>query len=218
MSKLLLRHGIVYSGGKAWTGSTTGGCASSASTIAPTQSPSTPPTRPWCDRARRDRLDKAITELAADSEFTPLVRRLACLRGIATLTGFALAVEIGDWDRFTGGSIGAYLGLVPSEHSSGAPGAGLDHQDRQHPRPPAAGRGRLAPPQQPYRPAVDAAAPLGPGRPAAGRAGMPATSACTTLGRLNLRKKRAGHRQRRDRPRTGRLVLVAGRARPDHTP
>ncbi len=30
-----------------------------------------------------------------------------------------MAVEIGDWDRFTGSSIGAYLGLVPSEHSSG---------------------------------------------------------------------------------------------------
>lgn len=27
--------------------------------------------------------------------------------------------EIGDWERFTGASIGAYLGLVPSEHSSG---------------------------------------------------------------------------------------------------
>ncbi len=35
------------------------------------------------------------------------------------LTGFALAVELGDWDRFTGASIGAYLGLVPSEHSIG---------------------------------------------------------------------------------------------------
>ena len=46
--------------------------------------------------------------------------RLGCLRGIDTLTGFALAVEIGDWDRFTGASIGAYLGLVPTESSSGA--------------------------------------------------------------------------------------------------
>jgi transposase len=48
-----------------------------------------------------------------------LTRRLAYLRGVSTLTGFALAVEIGDWDRFTGASIGAYLGLVPSEYSSG---------------------------------------------------------------------------------------------------
>ena len=28
-------------------------------------------------------------------------------------------MEVGDWDRFTGGAIGAYLGLVPTEHSSG---------------------------------------------------------------------------------------------------
>ena len=69
---------------------------------------------------RRDRLDEKITTIAIDSEFTPVVRRLACLRGISTLTAFSLAVEIGDWDRFTGASIGAYLGLVPSEHSSGA--------------------------------------------------------------------------------------------------
>ena len=58
--------------------------------------------------------------MAADSEFTPLVRRLGCLRGVSTLTGFALAVEIGDWQRFTGNTIGSFVGLVPSEQSSGA--------------------------------------------------------------------------------------------------
>ena len=68
---------------------------------------------------RRDRLDAAITAMARESEFTPVVRRLSCLRGISTLTAFSLAVEIGDWDRFTGAGIGAYVGLVPSEHSSG---------------------------------------------------------------------------------------------------
>jgi transposase len=35
------------------------------------------------------------------------------------LTAFGLAVEIGDWQRLTGRSIGAYLGMVPTEHSSG---------------------------------------------------------------------------------------------------
>ncbi|MGW1617149.1 transposase [Streptomyces sp. NPDC002285] len=47
------------------------------------------------------------------------MRRLACLRGIDTLSALGLAVEVGDWQRFTGATIGAYLGLVPSEHSSG---------------------------------------------------------------------------------------------------
>src|SRR5665648_549090 len=42
--------------------------------------------------------------MATDSQFTPVVARLACLRGISTLTGFCLAVEIGVWDRFTGSS------------------------------------------------------------------------------------------------------------------
>jgi transposase len=69
--------------------------------------------------ARRDRLDAAIVAMAADSEFTPVVHRLGCLRGVATLTAFGLAVEVGDWDRLSGASIGAYLGLVPTESSSG---------------------------------------------------------------------------------------------------
>jgi transposase len=70
-------------------------------------------------KARQDRLDAEIATLAADSEFTPLVHRLGCPRGIGTLTGFALAVEIGDWHRFTGNTIGSFVGLTPSEHSSG---------------------------------------------------------------------------------------------------
>ena len=36
------------------------------------------------------------------------------------MTAFGLAVEIGDWQRLPGRSIGAYLGLVPTEYSSGA--------------------------------------------------------------------------------------------------
>jgi transposase len=48
-----------------------------------------------------------------------VVQRLGCLRGVSTLTAFALAVEIGNWQRFSGRTIGAYLGLVPTEFSSG---------------------------------------------------------------------------------------------------
>jgi transposase len=71
-------------------------------------------------RARRDRLDTAITELAATEPFAPAVARLGCLRGVGTLTAFGLSTEVADWHRFTGSSIGAYLGLVPAEYSSGA--------------------------------------------------------------------------------------------------
>jgi transposase len=121
LSKLLLRQGIVYSGGRAWTGA--------HDVWLRRQHLDAPATRIAFEsdyetvltvKARRDRLDGAIAAMAAGSEFTPLVHRLECLRGVSTLTGFALAVEIGDWHRFTGNTIGSFVGLVPSEHSSGA--------------------------------------------------------------------------------------------------
>jgi transposase len=123
LSKLLLRHGIVYYGGDAWTGKHDAWLRHDALPQLTCRA-----TRLTFDsdyetvlgvKARRDRLDAAIEEMAAESEFTPLVRRLGCLRGIGTLTGFALAVEIGDWGRFTGNTIGSFVGLVPSESSSG---------------------------------------------------------------------------------------------------
>jgi transposase len=120
VSKLLLRHGHVYYGGKAWTGKHQTWLNSIRLDQAGTRA-AYDADREAVDFAvaRRARLDAEIATMAADSEFTAVTRRLCCLRGISTLTGFALAVELGDWDRFTGASIGAYLGLVPSEHSSG---------------------------------------------------------------------------------------------------
>jgi transposase len=124
LSKLLLRHGIVYYGGQAWTGKHDTWLRLDAAPQLATRA-----TRMAFDsdyetvlavKARRDRLDVAIEQMAAESEFTDLVHRLGCLRGVSTLTGFALAVEVGDWHRFTGNTIGSFVGLVPSEHSSGA--------------------------------------------------------------------------------------------------
>jgi transposase len=120
LSKLLLRNGIVYSGGNAWTTAHDAWLRRQRfDTAATTATFESDYDAVLTVNARRDRLDKAITTMAADSEFTPVVHRLGCLRGIATLTGFALAVEIGDWHRFTGNSIACFVGLVPSEHSSG---------------------------------------------------------------------------------------------------
>jgi transposase len=121
LSKLLLRHGIVYSGGHAWTRAHDlwlrhQHFSGSATQLAFESDYDTV----LAVSARRDRLDAAIGELAASSEFSPIVRRLGCLRGVSTLTAFALAVEIGDWRRFSGNSIGSFVGLVPTEHSSGA--------------------------------------------------------------------------------------------------
>ena len=114
VSKLLLRHGHVYYGGAASTGQhdawlrrirfdQPGTAAAFEADYEQVQ----------LTLARRDRLDAAITAMAADSEFTPVTRRLCCLRGISTLTGFALAVEIGDWRRLSGATIGPTWGWSP---------------------------------------------------------------------------------------------------------
>ncbi|BAS08713.1 transposase [Arthrobacter sp. Hiyo4] len=60
-------------------------------------------------------------------QYTPVIDALMCLRGIEVMTGFGLALEIGDWTRFTGATIGSYVGLVPSERSSGQSRPGPDH-------------------------------------------------------------------------------------------
>ena len=144
---LLLGQGIVYSGGQAWTGAHDAWLRRQRFDNPATQlALESDYDAVLAVSARRDRLDTAINDSAADSEFTPVVRRLACLRGVSTLTAFALAVEIGDWHRFSANSIGSFLGLVPSQHSSGASKApGSITKDRQHPPPPAARRSHLAP-------------------------------------------------------------------------
>ena len=120
LSKLLLRHGVIYSGGQAWTGAHEAWLRAQRFTAAGTRAAFDAEFEAMLlTRDRRDRLDAAITQMASDGPYAALVRRLGCLRGVSTLTGFGLAVEVGDWQRFTGATIGAYLGLVPSESSSG---------------------------------------------------------------------------------------------------
>lgn len=120
LGKLLLRHGHVFPGDTTWGASHERWLQQirldSAGTRAAFEADHDAVT---LTLARRARLDTQIEQMAAGSEFTPVTARLCCLRGVSTLTGFALAVELGDWTRFTGSSIGAYLGLVPGEHSSG---------------------------------------------------------------------------------------------------
>jgi transposase len=121
LSKLLLRHGIVYSGGQAWTGVHETWLRSRCFVHRGVELTFEAELEAMLlTRDRRDRLDQAITEMATAGEYAPVVRRLGCLRGVSVLTAFGLAVEIGDWHRFTGATIGAYLGLVPTESSSGA--------------------------------------------------------------------------------------------------
>lgn len=120
--KLLLRHDVRYPGpGKSWTVRH----------------------REWLDRvelpcagsrialadylgaidalvARREELERQVAALVPGSEWERPVARLRCLRGVDTLTAVGLCAEIDRFDRFPRASaLMSYLGLVPSEASSG---------------------------------------------------------------------------------------------------
>jgi transposase len=70
--------------------------------------------------ARIVQLERAIRETSAQGPWRELVARLRCLRGIDTLSALGLVAEIGDFGRFaTAAEFMAFVGLVPSEHSSG---------------------------------------------------------------------------------------------------
>lgn len=69
--------------------------------------------------AHLKRLDARIKQISENCQYTKIINALMCFRGFDITTAYGLATEIGDWTRLTGKTIGAYLGLVPSEHSSG---------------------------------------------------------------------------------------------------
>jgi len=119
LSKLLLRHGLVYEA-TAWTRSHDAWLRRQRFDGGPLAIVFDECYGRMLDaKSRRDTLDKAISELAATSPYVEVVERLVCLRGVSTLTAFALTVELGDWHRFRPQSLGPFLGLTPSEHSSG---------------------------------------------------------------------------------------------------
>lgn len=119
LSKLLLRHGLVYEG-SAWTLAHDAWLRRQRFASRPLALTFDECYGAVCQaKGRRDALDRAIAELATEPPFADVVGRLVCLRGVSTLTALALSVELGGWDRFRPQSLGPFLGLVPSEASSG---------------------------------------------------------------------------------------------------
>ena len=121
LSKLLLRHGIRFEDGAAWTQRHRDWLVKV--------------TLPWpaaqatlldCRGAidalthRRDALEREIVGMLPTSPWTMQVGRLRCLRGIDTLTAVGLCAEIGDFERFARAEqLMSYVGLVPCENTTG---------------------------------------------------------------------------------------------------
>jgi len=65
-------------------------------------------------------MDKRIDEIALSEPYAAKVKKLRCFKGIDFLTALTLVSEVGDFRRFKSAeSFMAFLGLVPSEYSSG---------------------------------------------------------------------------------------------------
>src|SRR6476620_4235987 len=71
--------------------------------------------------ARRDRLEAHIEAALPEWSLAPVVEALQALRGVGLVAAVTLIAELGDITRFDNPrQLMAYLGLVPSEHSSGS--------------------------------------------------------------------------------------------------
>jgi transposase len=69
---------------------------------------------------RLERYDAKLPSVVAGWRWEPVVRALMSLRGLALLSAATLVAELGDLERFqTAGQLMSYLGLVPSEETTG---------------------------------------------------------------------------------------------------
>jgi transposase len=70
--------------------------------------------------AKIDRLKEKIEVISTEQRYAERVSKLKCFKGIDTLTALTFVAEIGDFRRFRKAhEFMSYMGLVPSEYSSG---------------------------------------------------------------------------------------------------
>jgi transposase len=210
LSKLLLRHGIRFDDGPAWTQRH----RDWLHTIA-LEWPAAQATLLDAQGAidalvhRRGQLEREIVALVPSSPWSVQVGQLRCLRGIDTLSAVGLCAEIGDFERFARAEgLMSYVGAGPLRASHRAPTpARVDHEDRVRARPAAADRGRLA---LPPAPADRQSANRPPGRPArpGRRDGLVSPAASVPhLDTTRATLQTPHHHRRRRRPRTRRVRL-----------
>jgi transposase len=121
LSKLLLRHGIRFDDGAAWTQRHRDWLATVTLQWAAAQA-TLLDARGAVDALahRRDALEREIVAMLPSSPWVVQVGLLRCLRGIDTLSAVGLCAEIGDFERFARpGKLMSYVGLVPCESTTG---------------------------------------------------------------------------------------------------
>jgi len=121
LQALLLRHDIRYTGKTPWSAAHLR-WLSNIKLPHPAQQITFQEYVTAIDEAaeRVARLTQQIAELLPAWRMAPVVEALQALRGVALITAVCVVAEVGDLTRFTNPrQLMAYLGLVPSEHSTG---------------------------------------------------------------------------------------------------
>jgi transposase len=119
--KQLLRHGHVYREGKHWTMRHRAWLRAQrlADPVAQ-QALEHMLTHLDSIDAQIAAIDHELEQVARSERWSPAVRVLCAFRGVSTRTALGLLAEIGDFRRFgSPRELMSYLGLVPSEYSSG---------------------------------------------------------------------------------------------------
>ena len=117
----LLRHGVRFEGRTSWTRTYYRWLGTLNFGLSGAQTAFTEYWQAvqWADE-RVERLSRASAASIAGWRFEPVVAALQALRGIDVVSAIALVAEIGDLGRFAHPrKLMGYLGLVPSERSSG---------------------------------------------------------------------------------------------------
>lgn len=71
-------------------------------------------------KQRVERLTEQLQQILPEWQLFPIVQALQSMRGVSTIVAATTVAEVGDLKRFqTPSELMSYLGLVPSEHSSG---------------------------------------------------------------------------------------------------
>jgi transposase len=121
LGKFLLRHGRIYPGKTNWTRTHLEWIRKQRFEHEAQQRVLTDYLHTVEQSAERvEQLTHDIAELVETWRLAPLVKSLQALRGVQMMTAVIIAAELGDLSRFESApKLMAYLGLVPSEHSSG---------------------------------------------------------------------------------------------------
>ena len=118
----LLRHGRVYPGRKGWTKAYRRWLSTLRFDHQAQQIVFQDYIHAVIDaEARIECLTKQIADLLQSWSLAPVVEAIQAMRGVAFIVAVTVVAEVGDFSRFDNPrQLMAYLGLTPSEHSSGA--------------------------------------------------------------------------------------------------